>query len=76
MTRVVATDCMIKVRVSSGLTVSEYFGGFGTYQRAEFGLASLDQDKVFSAMIVNDNTLPSGSPIYAQAAVLFTDMSG
>lgn len=31
MTRVVATDCMLKVRVSTGLTVSEYFGGFGTY---------------------------------------------
>lgn len=31
MTRIVATDCMIKVRVSTGLTVSEYFGGFGVY---------------------------------------------
>ena len=31
MTRIVATDCMIKVRVSTGLTVSEYFGGFGLY---------------------------------------------
>ena len=76
MTRVVATDCMIKVRVSSGLTVSEYFGGFGSYQRAEFGVASIDQDKVFSASIVNDNTLASGTPVFAQCAVLFTDMTG
>ena len=76
MTRVVATDCMVKVRVSSGLTVSEYFGGFGSYQRAEFGVASIDQDKVFSASIVNDNTLASGTPVFAQCAVLFTDMTG
>jgi hypothetical protein len=42
MTRVIATDVMIKVRVSSGFTVSEYFGPFGIYQAAEFGLASID----------------------------------
>ena len=42
MTRIVASDCMVKVRVSTGLTVTEYFGGFGVYQRAEFGLAALD----------------------------------
>jgi len=31
MTRVIGTDVMVKVRVSSGLTVSEYFGPFGSY---------------------------------------------
>ena len=76
MTRIVATDCMIKVRVSTGLTVSEYFGGFGVYQRAEFGLAALDQDKVFSATIINDSTLTKGNPAFAQCAVLHTDMAG
>jgi len=65
MTRIVATDCMVKVRVSTGLTVSEYFGGFGVYQRAEFGLAALDQDKVFSATIINDSSLAPGAPAFA-----------
>jgi len=65
MTRIGATDCMIKVRVSTGLTVSDYFGGFGIYQRAEFGLAALDQDKVFSATISNDSSLASGATCFA-----------
>ena len=33
MTRVVGTDCMIKLRVSTGLSVVEYFGSFGSYQQ-------------------------------------------
>ena len=32
LTRVTGTDCMLKVRVSTGLTVSEYFSSFGSYQ--------------------------------------------
>lgn len=54
LTRVSGTDCMMKVRVSTGLTVTEYFGQFGSYQQSEFGLASIDQDKVFSVMIRSD----------------------
>ena len=65
MTRIVASDCMVKVRVSTGLTVTEYFGGFGVYQRAEFGLAALDQDKVFNCTIVNDSTLAPGAMAFA-----------
>lgn len=51
LTRVCASDVMIKLRVSAGLTVTEYFGQFGSYAQSEFGVASLDQDKVFSAVI-------------------------
>lgn len=51
LTRVSVSDVMIKLRVSSGLTVTEYFGQFGSYAQSEFGVASLDQDKVFSAAI-------------------------
>jgi len=76
LTRVVATDVMVKVRVSTGLTLSEYFGPFFVYQQSEFGLASLDQDKVFSAAISCDNTLAPGNLVFAQCAVLFTDTNG
>lgn len=76
LTRVVASDVMVKVRVSTGLTLSEYFGPFFIYRQPEFGLASLDQDKVFSTVITCDNTLAPGSLAFAQCAVLYTDMSG
>lgn len=39
-------------------------------------MSALDQDKVFSAAIVNDSTLASGVPVFAQVAILFTDMMG
>ena len=46
---------MCKVRVSTGLTVTDYFGQFGNYQMSEFGLASIDQDKVFSVTMRSDS---------------------
>lgn len=76
LTRVVASDVMVKVRVSTGLTLSEYFGPFFVYRQPEFGLASLDQDKVFSTVITCDNTMSPGSLAFAQCAVLYTDMNG
>jgi len=51
LTRVSVSDVMIKLRVSTGLTVTEYFGQFGSYAQSEFGVACLDQDKVFSAVL-------------------------
>ena len=75
-TRVTASDVMVKMRVSTGLTVSEYFGQFQSYQQAEFGTASLDQDKVFSTLIRCDQTLADGAPAFAQCAVLYTDPQG
>jgi len=65
LTRITGTDAMFKIRVSTGLTVAEYFGSFGSYQQAEFGCASLDQDKVYSAMIRCDGTMEEGVPVFA-----------
>lgn len=31
LTRITGSDCMMKVRVSTGMTVTEYFGQFGSY---------------------------------------------
>ena len=67
---------MVKVRVSTGLTVKEYFGPFQTYQQSEFGLAALDQDKVFSCAITCDSQLAQNSHAFAQCAVLYTTMDG
>ena len=39
LTRYYASDVMVKLRVSTGLSVQEYFGQFGVYQQPEFGVA-------------------------------------
>lgn len=65
LTRVSASDVMIKLRVSTGLTVTEYFGQFGSYAQSEFGVASLDQDKVFSAVMRCDQALAAETPVFA-----------
>ena len=39
-------------------------------------MASLDQDKVFSAVMRCDQTLAEGTPVFAQCAILYTDLNG
>ena len=36
----------------------------------------MDQDKVFSVAIRNDQTLVADTPVFAQCAVLYTDQIG
>lgn len=76
MTRAVGSEVAIKVRVSSGLAVSDYIGSFMRYHTANFSLASIDADKVISCLIKSDEKLAPGTLVYAQFAMLFTDMEG
>jgi len=54
LTRPVASNVMVKARCSTGLSVTEYFGGFGVTSTKEFSLSSLDADKTFGFTIQND----------------------
>lgn len=48
---------MIKARCSKGMSVTEYFGGFGL-ESVEFQLAALDADKTFGFTLRNDEKIP------------------
>lgn len=76
MTRVVGTEVAIKLRVSTGYSVSDYIGSFMRYQSPDIALSSIDADKTISCLIKNDEKLENGTHVFAQFAMLYTDMDG
>ena len=63
----------IKARVSSGLSVAEYFGGFTYKEQADISLASIDADKCIGFLIRNDEKLKDNTLAFVQFAMLYTD---
>jgi protein transport protein SEC24 len=57
LTRVSASEVQIKARVSTGLSVVEYFGGFTFKEQPDIALASMDSDKSIGFVIRNDEKL-------------------
>jgi len=57
LTRNQGTEVAIKARTSTGLTVTEYFGGFGFKEAADFELSAIDCDKSIGFSIRNDEKL-------------------
>jgi len=54
ITRLTMTDITMKLRVSTGLSVSDYVGSFMRSERSDMALAAMDSDKVVSMVIRND----------------------
>lgn len=73
LTRVSATEVQIKARVSQGLTVSEYFGGFTYKEQPDIALASVDSDKSLGFVIRVDEKLKDGTLAFVQFAMLYTN---
>lgn len=57
LTRTSGTEVQIKARVSGGLTITEYFGGFSYKEVPDISLASIDADKSIGFVIRNDEKL-------------------
>ena len=57
LTRSWASEVQIKARVSPGLSVAEYFGGFGNTTDADIALAAMDSDKALGFRVANDDKL-------------------
>jgi hypothetical protein len=64
LTRVTGTEISIKARCSTGLTVTEYISSKLSSQTAEIHQAWIDQDKVISCVLRNDEKLVEDSFVY------------
>jgi protein transport protein SEC24 len=51
------SEVAIKARTSTGLTVTEYFGGFGFKESADFELSAFDSDKSVGFLVRCDEKL-------------------
>lgn len=69
-------EVSIKVRASTGFTVTEYFGGFGLREAVDFKLSSIDSDKTFCFQLRNDSKFESNRTVYVQIAMLYTTVIG
>ena len=76
ISRSYGSDVMIKARCSKGMSVTEYFGGFGLRESVEFQLSAIDADKTFGFTLRNDEKIPEDQNVYIQIAVLYTDIYG
>lgn len=54
MTRPIATEVAIKVRVSTGFSVVDYIGSFMRQQGQDVPLSAIDADKTVAVLIRND----------------------
>ena len=76
LTRVSATEVQIKARVSQGLSVFEYFGGFTFKEVPDISLASIDSDKSLGFVIRVDEKLKENTLAFVQFAMLYTNQWG
>lgn len=79
LTRTYGSEVAIKVRLSTGFSVSDYIGSFmrvSAAQSPDFNLSSIDADKVISCLVKNDDKVEANSQVHAQFAMLYTTMEG
>lgn len=73
LTRTQGSEVAIKARTSTGLTVTEYFGGFGVKETADFELAAIDSDKGIGFTIRMDEKLKDDSLAHVQFAMMYSN---
>ena len=64
ISKVTASEVMVKARCSTGFSVTEYFGGFGLREASEFKLSSIDADKSFGFLLRNDDKFAEDKTVH------------
>jgi len=64
LSRQYGTEVSVRARCSKGLSITEYFGGFGLRNSIELSLASIDSDKTIGFTIRNDTTFKEDQHVY------------
>jgi protein transport protein SEC24 len=72
LTRTSGSEVQIKARVSAGMSIAEYFGGFTVKEIPDISLASIDADKSIGFLIRVDEKLKENTLAFVQFAMLYT----
>uniref|UniRef100_F1KR98 Protein transport protein Sec24C n=1 Tax=Ascaris suum TaxID=6253 RepID=F1KR98_ASCSU len=75
ISREIAFDVMMRVRTSTGLRPTGFFGSFFMDNSTDMEFGAMDSDKAVHVEIRHDDRLPEGNA-YIQSASLFTSCSG
>jgi len=74
--RPVVFDAIMRVRTSTGVRPTDFFGSFYMANTTDMELASLNSDMALACEIKHDDKLTDEDGVYIQAALLYTSVSG
>lgn len=76
LTRPTAHDAVMRVRTSTGVRPTEFFGHLFMSNTTDVELAAIDADKAIGIEVKHDDKLTAEDGVYIQAALLYTHRSG
>ncbi|KAH1004221.1 hypothetical protein HUJ04_004007 [Dendroctonus ponderosae] len=76
ISRPIAFDGIMRVRTSTGVRPTDFYGYFYMSNTTDMELAALDCDKGIAIEIKHDDKLSEEEGVYIQAALLYTSCSG
>lgn len=74
--RPIAFDAIMRVRTSTGVRPTDFYGHVYMSNTTDMELASIDSDKAIAIEIKHDDKLGDEEGVYIQAALLYTSCSG
>ncbi|CAH1990450.1 unnamed protein product [Acanthoscelides obtectus] len=74
--RPIAFDAIMRVRTSTGVRPTDFYGHFYMSNTTDMELAAIDCDKAVGIEIKHDDKLTEEENVYVQAALLYTSCSG
>lgn len=76
VSRPVAFDAIMRVRTSTGVRATDFYGHFFMSNTTDMELASIDCDKAVAIEIKHDDKLTEEDGVYVQVALLYTSCGG
>lgn len=71
-----AFDTVMRVRTSTGIRPTDFFGHFFMSNTTDMEIAHIDRNKAVAIEIKHDDKLPGEENVYTQVAVLYTSCGG
>ncbi|XP_054002106.1 protein transport protein Sec24C isoform X2 [Hylaeus anthracinus] len=76
ISRPIAFDSVMRVRTSTGVRATDFFGHFFMSNTTDMELASIDCNKAIAVEVKHDDKLTDDEGVYIQAALLYTSCGG
>ena len=76
ISRPIAFNTVMRVRTSTGVRPTDFYGHFFMSNTTDMELASIDCDKAVAIEIKHDDKLTEEEGVYIQAALLYTSCGG
>lgn len=74
--RPIAFDAIMRVRTSTGVRPTDFYGSYYMSNTTDVELAATDSDKAITVEIKHDDKLADEDTVFIQAAILFTSIGG